>query len=114
MDKYDKEIEEIKKELETDPLAIVKHGSTPTPLFQYVTNRPNLNELNGCGCLIQIKRNLVDLSAFKNGRKDFELTNEIKKDERIPSRLRKTTLSDLPVLAEWQRKIDKLYNREMA
>jgi len=111
MDKYGKEIEEIKKELETNEGVIRDHWEKTTPLFSFVTNfNQDTFSFMSCGCLTLIRR-LDNVFAFCDGEKDLKLTAEIKADERIPKQVDKIILSDLAVFAEWQRKIDKLYNR---
>ena len=43
--------------------------------------------------------------------RDYNLTDEIQADTRIPKTWDDITLEDLPVFSEWQRKLDKYYNR---
>lgn len=72
-------------------------------LFQMVTPSGNYQtpEWNSdqCGCLTQVK--YKSYPAWTP-----ELTNEICNDERIPSS-RNITVADLPVFAEWQRRLDR-------
>lgn len=58
-----------------------------------------------CGCLTQIR------AGFSWG-PNKKLTAEIESDERIPKGVEKITVADLPVFAEWQRRLDKELNRE--
>jgi hypothetical protein len=57
----------------------------------------------GCGCLTQIRCGLLGPTP--------EITEAIRADHRIPYDEREITVDDLPVFAEWQRKIDAL-NKE--
>lgn len=102
MDKYDEEIERLTK----NPEAIFDAWCEPTCLFEFVT--PNGNKVirpdgNPCGCLTMVRQG------------DFawtdELTAEIQADERLPKTGLMLTVEDLPVFAEWQRKLDKVLNR---
>lgn len=73
-------------------------------LFRYAS--PSGEHLIGeCGCLTQIGR-LAGRYAFKSDSMiDFALTREIADDHRIPD-THSITAADLPVFAEWQRKLD--------
>ena len=57
-----------------------------------------------CGCLTQI-RDLDEVACTE------ELTQAIRADERIPVSARRIGACDLPVFAEWQRRIDRALNR---
>jgi hypothetical protein len=56
-----------------------------------------------CGCLTQIRS---DPNYY--GAATMDLTNEIAADDRIPCNPYDITPEDLPVFAEWQRKIDAM------
>ena len=80
-------------------------------LFDYVipsqhgTYRRSDNQL--CGCLTQIKGECaVGGVAWTD-----DLTDAIQEDDRIPEHQTKVTVEDLPVFAEWQRRIDKELDR---
>lgn len=103
-DKYDIAIEYLTEH----PEEIYATWSTPSGsphgcLFQMVTPSGNYQtpEWNSdqCGCLTQVK--YTSYPAWTS-----ELTDEIRDDERIPS-LRNITVADLPVFAEWQRRLDR-------
>lgn len=61
-----------------------------------------------CGCLTQVRTTDVD---FAMRAPTLELTEAIRADRRIPSGEEDITVDDLPVFAEWQRKIDAMYER---
>ncbi len=54
-----------------------------------------------CGCLTQVKAGQYEAATP-------ELTTEIRADHRIPSDPESITVLDLPVFAEWQRRMDKM------
>lgn len=58
------------------------------------------------GCLTQV-------AAGTHLAKTAALTLEIRADKRIPTDEYKITVQDLPVFAEWQRKIDRELGREV-
>jgi len=112
-DKYDDDIAEIMKEVEEgeDFSAVVnEHWCNASPLFQYATpldvrRRPDGKE---CGCLTMIRK-YPDCSAWTD-----KLTEEIRSDERIPFSAWTVTPEDLPVFAEWQRRLDKEIRQSVA
>lgn len=57
-----------------------------------------------CGCLTTIRQNG---GHFPRLAWTDELTQEILQDTRIPDDCTLITVSDLPVFAEWQRRLDK-------
>jgi len=102
---YDEQIAYLKE----NPDAIYSHWDRPTqfgPLFKKVTLEPRIINFK-CGCLTQI-RNDVDKFAYIQGEMNFDLTDEIRNDERIPKHGSYITIEDLPVFKEWQERIDKL------
>lgn len=72
---------------------------------QLFPNRPGASSHDApCGCLTMVH----------NGRYvawTDDLTEQIRKDNRIPDDAGDITVKDLEVFAEWQRKIDKELNR---
>lgn len=108
MDKYDREIKKI-LESEKPNKTIGEHWSMGTDLFEFVSD--NVTKFDGaaCGCLTQIKYDRK--SAWKNNKVDEKLTAEIREDKRIPKQ-GGIRAKHLPLFAEWQRKIDKLYKRK--
>lgn len=58
-----------------------------------------------CGCLTQVRRGMYPAANTK-------LTNEIRADERIPLDGHEITVEHLPVFAEWQRRLDREFNRK--
>lgn len=75
-------------------------------LFLYATPSGNREERDGleCGCLSLIRSEVG--VAWTDA-----LTEAIRADARIPIDERKVTVQDLPVFAEWQRKLDRELNR---
>jgi hypothetical protein len=69
-------------------------------LFNFATQTGYYKAGCGCGCLTSIRRTEYNSAATP------ELTKAIRADERIPKRFTDIKLSDLPVFAEWQRRID--------
>ena len=55
-----------------------------------------------CGCLTMVREN----NGYWKAPTD-ELTDEISRDQRIPRKREDIRVSDLPVFAEWQRRLDK-------
>lgn len=87
------------------PHLIEEHWSYATPLFSFVKNK---NHPHGCpyrcGCLTLIR-------AGTHVAQTPELTAQIKADKRLPDDVSKITPDNLPVFAEWQRRIDQVLNR---
>ncbi len=102
MDKYDEEIEQIRQELETNEYTIKDHWNDATPLFNFASNLDR--QINHCGCLTHIACGYMEAQTE-------ELTQAIRNDPRIPGDSEYITLDDLPVFAEWQRRLDKELNR---
>lgn len=75
-------------------------------LFRYVTptGGPELSDGLECGCITQIRG--IQRHAYTPG-----LTAEIRSDERLPKFSLDITPGNLPVFAEWQRRIDRELNR---
>lgn len=70
-------------------------------LFQYTGERRQDGQY--CGCLTQIR-----LSPSVYPAPTDELTNAIASDDRIPKCPTDITVADLPVFAEWQRRLDAM------
>lgn len=99
MDKYDKEI----AELTANPNEIYMHWVCASPLFQFATRR-SLGSLIGCGCLTQVRSLAFEAETP-------ELTASVRADKRIPKYAQDISVEDLPVFAEWQRRLDKELKR---
>ena len=69
---------------------------------------------NVCGCITHIRNPHLNriVFAYSETLRD-RLTKEIREDERIPTRGDLIKISDLPVFAEWQRRLDKELLREI-
>ncbi len=79
-----------------NPMAIAESWSNAELLFSFC----------GTGCLTIIKGN-KDYEAYTH-----ELTKAIHADDRIPKNFADIMVEDLPVFAEWQRKIDAEFPEE--
>lgn len=79
-------------------------------LFRYVHNRERVKCC--AGCLTQIRAGGGVVAAGRDGLGDPKLTREIRADERIPKSPHAITLDDLPVFAEWNRRLDQELDRE--
>lgn len=62
-----------------------------------------------CGCLTQVRRSKTRSAPYVAGTAD--LTREIQDDDRIPDAPSHISVEDLPVFAEWQRRLDKELGR---
>lgn len=110
MDKYDEAVAHLTRH----PMQIGQawRETTDHPagcLFSYVSPKGRLNKVppwvdHCCGCLTQVRNR--DCVAWTE-----ELTQAIQADDRIPGDVVRITAEDLPVFAEWQRRIDKELNR---
>lgn len=105
-DKYDKAIDYFTE----NPDQICEFWNTPHLypqgcLFVYASETGR--SINNIGCLTTIRRN----NGFGTEACTPELTEAIRADERIPKDARDIKVEDLPVFAEWQRRIDRELNR---
>jgi len=105
-DKYDKAIDYLTE----NPDQIWNSWNEPHSypqgcLFMYVSKTEHT--ANNIGCLTTIRRN----DGFGKVACTPELTEAIRADERIPKGARDIKVEDLPVFAEWQRRLDKELNR---
>lgn len=108
-DRYDQEVER----LSANPDAIEpswwhshpSHDVTHSPLFDACGySRSGGKSSQFCGCLTQVKCGMHCAQTS-------ELTDAIRQDGRIPGHSLTIKAKDLPVFAEWQRRIDKELNR---
>jgi hypothetical protein len=60
-----------------------------------------------CGCLVQIRKGDGDVAWWP------EVTNEIRRDTRLPTKPEGITVESLDAFAEWQRRIDVLREQEV-
>lgn len=77
-----------------------RHPSTHRAgvLFGYVTkSRKSDSSLSGCLTLVRLGMRACTP----------ELTRAIRSDDRLPQIGERTTVADLPVFAEWQRRLDR-------
>lgn len=103
MDIYDEEIKRLSK----DPDKIYSawlYGDDHSPLFDAAG--PVRGPSAGYGCLTQVKGG-THKAASKC------LTAAIQADTRIPEDVNKIKLKHLPVFAEWQRKLDKMFKSRL-
>lgn len=83
-------------------------------LFAYVAATRSDKSYESCGCLTQIRG--AGYVAVSHGEEVTSLTEEIRRDERIPASAPDGScpaiaVADLPVFAEWQRRLDKELGR---
>lgn len=111
MDKYDRAVLFLKKHPSEITRAWFESGPEARKrahcLFQYVTptGKAKLrSDGRPCGCLTQVKIGCA--VAWTEA-----LTQAIRTDVRIPSSYLKIRAEDLPIFAEWQRKLDRLLER---
>ncbi len=111
VDKYDKEV----AYLTGNPGKIPDAWSSPDInrgglLFQWCTlsggEEEHPDSFETCGCLTQVRGG--GYSAWTD-----KLTEQIQNDVRIPLSESGITVDDLPVFAEWQRRLDKELGRNM-
>lgn len=71
-------------------------------------------EYETCGCLTQVKSGVRyddDPDSTAKAYQNEELTQEIRSDPRVPSRVEDITLESLPIFKEYQEKADIIYKR---
>jgi hypothetical protein len=103
MDKYDKAVQYLTKH----PGEILMAWQRPRVerggcLFQFAGDTDKYGEQ--CGCLTQVKDRISRAQTPA-------LTKAIRADVRIPKGPQWITAKDLPVFAEWQRRLDKELKR---
>ncbi len=103
-DRYDQEVERLLAEPDFD-FAISRAWNFPYEdvpgafLFGYCSkDRKGSSEEGGCGCLTQIAGSMVGPTPT--------ITNAIRSDTRIPDHYRQVTREQVPVFAEWHRRLD--------
>ncbi len=97
MDKYDEQIEYLTQ----NPHVIPQQWAAAIGIFKWIGG----DSYSGCLTFI---RKYNDKRAFINGKYNAEITDAIRADERIPDDSWGLRPEDLPVFAEWHRKIDAL------
>jgi hypothetical protein len=103
-DRYDKAVAYLTKH----PDEIIHAWRNPEGepggrLFQFVGTTDGYGE--SCGCLTEVKDGIRRAQTPA-------LTKAIRADIRIPKGPQWLTAKDLPVFAEWQRRLDKELNRK--
>lgn len=106
-DRYSQEVERLTAKAAGDTQALLKSWGNMEPLFRFVHPKYDCEVLPGggqCGCLTQIRaRTQVAFSE--------ELTIAICADERLPTNACEIAAANLPVFAEWNRRIDRELGR---
>lgn len=69
---------------------------------------------NGCGCLTMIRNSEFRQVVSADQEKSHRLTQAIRADHRLPCSGSLITPADLPVFAEWQRRLDRELNEEVS
>lgn len=104
-DVYDLEVERLTE----NPELIIESWKNAKPLFGFCTSSRHSFEwepaAKECGCLTMVCNESGEAATD-------ELTKLILADERLPISPSHITAENLPVFAEWQRKMDKLLNRK--
>lgn len=109
-DKYDEAVEYLTEHPEEILQAWYLPSGAPEPdhighcLFGIVATHESIG--SHCGCLTQIAA-----CGHYPEAETPELTKAIRADMRIPKKGSLVTVEDLPVFAEWQRRIDKELGR---
>lgn len=113
-DKYDKAIAYLTEHPEEIFNAWSINGTADDPrehpahcLFQR-TDGNDYDDDSHCGCLTEVKA----MCDKRPRAPTYALTIAIRNDTRIPTDVEQITVADLPVFAEWQRRIDKELNRK--
>lgn len=104
---YDAQI----KELTSNPTLIGEQWGKAIGVFKFVGFGSRVSPLSkfgikGAGCPIMIK--LSPFNAYINGAIDEEITMQIRADERIPRARSSIKVEHLPILKEWQERIDAM------
>jgi hypothetical protein len=105
--------EEIKKDYDyliNNPEQIPEHWSTPSPLFDFVSDGREDDVLEGdtlttSGCLTMIRKAPSRFKAIFKGKIDEHLTQKIAEDVRIPQLQCGIRQDNLDVFLEWQNRI---------
>lgn len=107
MDKYDKHIESLLNS--EDPIEEIHYDwSIGKDLFQFCSIKGKSVGGTNCGCLTMIAyvNSVIEHEVKIDPSIDDMLTQQIRSDDRIPRSFADITTDDLPVFAEWQRKLD--------
>lgn len=111
MDKYDEAIEYLTK----NPKEIFNAWMEPDKhvagcLFVFAAPEGEYGD-GTAGCLTMIRKKESDFVIGSDGKIDEDLTRQIRGDERLPDCSGNIEVDDLPVFAEWQRRLDKELDR---
>ena len=110
-DKYDKAIDYLRKHPERIHAAWSQPWWGAGCLFQIAANGQTTHN---AGCLTMIRPHKAEKEEVGKwiipGHPD--LTQAIRHDSRIPRTPREITIANLPVFAEWQRRLDKELQRK--
>lgn len=105
---YNDQLKELTENFPADN--IVNIWSRTKGLFKIVgfpDHVPHISDYpNDAGCLTMIAKG--NHYAYINGEKNFEVTEAIRSDNRIPSDPRDIKPENLPVFKEWQEKVDMM------
>lgn len=104
---YDVQIASLTK----NPALIERQWSEAEGLFKCIGGMAHPE----AGCLTMIRnsqdgKHWLGRMAVINGVVDDKLTQEIREDERIPTKCADIKVEHLPIFKEWQERIDKLQN----
>lgn len=104
-DRYDAAIEYFTEHPEEIRRAWTRAGTHPHgKIFAFCTSSRGADFMN-MGCPLMVRGGYYDAETT-------ELTKEIRADDRIPKSVQHLGLETLPVLAEWQRKLDIALDRK--
>lgn len=107
MDKYDAQIAKLLAS-ENFKATVFSDWVNGLGLFEFVSpdgHRPAESEAT-CGCLTMVRLG-IGYAFGKDNQPSDKLTKEIRADVRIPKMLSEVEPEDLPVFAEWQRRLDE-------
>lgn len=106
-DKYDEQIEELLALNGEFKDIVVSQWSVGRGLFAYAHRGNRMNGITS-GCLTMIRANTRGrIERPRHMAQTEALTREIEADERIPNSVKGITRDNLPIFAEWQRRLDK-------
>jgi hypothetical protein len=109
-DKYDEAIAELLQDNPSRPTfeeRVVDAWNYPKKRGPGALFQP-CGQMGACGCLTQIVSREMNFDGAPYAAVTPELTEAILADDRIPPTPHDITPEDLPVFAEWQRKIDAM------
>jgi len=99
MNEYDAHIAQLTK----SPQRMLSEWTSARGLFKMVSGAGT----SYAACPIMLRNNYQTVAT---GNVTEEIIAEIRKDERLPKKAEELTLAHLPILKEWQERIDKLKN----